>query len=370
MNRRTQTLVVGAVPIVALATVLSLPTMTVPYAAQGPGPVFDVLGDVEGKSIISVSGDAADPGRSTGMLDMTTVAVRHNLTLPQVIGLWFDRDNDIVPIEVVFPPGQSQEEVEEENKAAFTESEANATSAALSHLGLPMQVVVAYTVPDSPVDGQLHEDDVIVAVDGKAVDKPEQVKDIIAGHKPGDTVTLKIKPAAVDKQKAIKDKAAEDKNTAEKSAEKAAPKGDIDISVTLAENPHQKNTALLGVGMGAQAADNTTVDYQLSGIGGPSAGLMMTLGVIDKLSPGDLTRGRHLAGTGTIDAAGNIGEIGGITHKISAARDEGAEMFFVPEGNCGEVATADKGDMKLVKVSALDDALAAIDEPETAPSCS
>ena len=357
MNRRTQTLVAGAVPIAALATVLSLPTLTVPYAAQGPGPVFDVLSDVEGKSIISVSGSAADSELSKGTLDMTTVAVRHNLTLPQVIGLWFDRDNDIVPIEAVFPPGQSQDEVEEENKAAFTESEANATSAALAHLGLPMEVTVAYTVPDSPVDGRLHEDDVILAVDGVAVSKPEQVKAIIAGRNPGDTVTLRVKPATVDKQKATK-------------GEDSDPEKAVDVSVTLAENPHQKNAALLGVGMGAQSADDTKVEYQLSGIGGPSAGLMMTLGVIDKLSPGDLTEGQRLAGTGTIDAAGNVGEIGGITHKISAARDEGAEMFFVPEGNCAEAVTADRGDMKLVKVSVLDDALAAIEKPETAQTCS
>lgn len=352
MNRRTQTLLVGAVPIVALAGVLSLPTLTVPYAAQGPGPVFDVLSDVEGKNIISVSGSGVDRERSEGELDMTTVAVRHNLTLPQVLGLWLDPDNDIVPIEAIFPPGQSQDEVEEENKAAFTESEANATTAAFAHLGLPTEVTVAYTVPDSPADGRVHENDVIVAVDGKDVAKPEEVKAAIAAHAPGDKVTLSIIPAKDDK-----------------AGNKAAAKS-TDIEVELAENPHQKDSAMLGVGMATQSAGDTKVEYQLSGIGGPSAGLMMALGVIDKLSPGDLTDGRHVAGTGTIDADGNVGEIGGITHKISAARDAGAEMFFVPSGNCTEALTADNGDMKLVKVDKLDDALGALDKPEAAPSCS
>lgn len=352
MNRRTQTLLVGAVPIVALAGVLSLPTLTVPYAAQGPGPVFDVLSDVEGKNIISVSGSAVDRERSKGELDMTTVAVRHNLTLPQVLGLWMNPNNDIVPIEAVFPPGQSQDEVEEENKAAFTESEANATTAAFAHLGLPTEVTVAYTVPDSPVDGRVHENDVIVAIDGKAVSKPEEVKAAVAAHAPGDKITVSIISAKDDKKG--------DKEN----------KKPTDIEVELAENPHQQNVAMLGVGMSTQSAGDTKVEYQLSGIGGPSAGLMMTLGVIDKLSPGDLTEGRHVAGTGTIDATGNVGEIGGITHKISAARDAGAEMFFVPSGNCAEALTADNGDMKLVKVDTLDDALGALEKPESAPACS
>lgn len=356
VNRRTQTLLVGAVPIVALAGVLSLPVLTVPYAAQGPGPVFDVLSDVEGKNIISVSGSGVDSERSKGELDMTTVAVQHNLSLPQALGLWMDPDNDIVPIEAIFPPGQSQDEVEEANKAAFTESEANATTAAFSHLGLPTEVTVAYTVPGSPADGRVHENDVIAAVNGAPVSKPEEVKAAVAGHAPGDKITLSIIPAKKDKK--------EDKKGSDDS------KKPTDITVELAENPHQKNVAMLGVGMSTQSAGDTKVEYQLSGIGGPSAGLMMTLGVIDKLSPGDLTEGRHIAGTGTIDASGNVGEIGGITHKISAARDAGAEMFFVPSGNCSEALTADNGDMKLVKVSRLDDALGALENPDAAPTCS
>lgn len=367
MNRRTQTLLAGAVPIVALASVISLPMLTVPYAAQGPGPVFDVLSDVDGQSIIAVSGSAADKETSKGEFDMTTVAVQHNLTLPQVIALWLDPDNDIVPIEAVFPPGQTQDEVEEENKAAFTESEANATSAALSHLGLPTEVTVAYTVPGSPADGKLREDDVIVTVDGAAVSKPEEVRDAIAAKAPGDEVTLAVKPAAVVKHEKEQSSGSDAKSA---SDVKASTANTTSVKVTLAENPDNPEAALLGVGMGTQSAGDTEVEYQLSGIGGPSAGLMMTLGVIDKLSPGDLTGGRHIAGTGTIDARGNVGEIGGITHKISAARDAGAEMFFVPAGNCTEALTGDNGDMKLVKVSTLDDALGVLANPETAQSCS
>lgn len=344
MKRRTQTLLVGAVPIVALAGVLSAPTLSVPFAAQGPGPLFDVLSDVEGKSVIEVSGPAADSKPSTGELDMTTVAVHHNLSLPQTIAMWLDSDNEIVPIEAVFPPGQSQEEVEEENKAAFTESEANATSAALAQLGLPTEVSVAYTVPGSNAEGKLHEGDVIISIDGIKATKPDAVKDHVQSLKPGDAVELKVRGDDEAKERTV--------------------------SIELGENPHVKGAALLGIGMSTQSAGQTKVEYQLSGIGGPSAGLMLTLGVIDKLSPGDLTEGHHIAGTGTINAAGIVGEIGGIKHKISAARDSGAELFFVPAGNCVEALTADAGDMKLVRVRNVDDALAAIKNPGAAPSCS
>lgn len=365
MNRRTQTLLVGAAPIIALVGVLSLPTLSVPYAAQGPGPVFDVLSKVDGKEIIAVSGSRADGEVSKGELDMTTVAVQHNLSLPQAIGLWLDPENDIVPIEAIFPPGQTQEQVEEDNKAAFTESEANATSAALRHLGLPTEVSVAYTVPDSPVHNKLHENDVIVAVDGAAVSSPEEVRDAVAKHAPGDRVTLTVRPADVGKPKA---QAHGTDGT--DAAPAQADEKPIQLTVALAQHPDNAKVAMLGVGMGTQLAGDTKVEYQLSGIGGPSAGLMMTLGVIDKLSPGDLTGGRHIAGTGTIDAVGKVGEIGGIGHKISAARKAGAELFFVPAGNCVEARGADRGDMKLVKVSALNDALAALANPESAQSCS
>ncbi len=328
----------------ALAGVLSAPQLSVPFAAQGPGPLFDVLGDVEGKSVIEVSGSAVDSKPSAGELDMTTVAVHHNLSLPQTIAMWLNPDNEVVPIEAVFPPGQSQEDVEAENKAAFTESEANATSAALAELGLPTEVTVAYTVPGSAAEGKLREGDVIVAVDGKEVAKPDVVKQEVSGRHPGDQVKLTVRPAAGGDKR--------------------------DITVKLGENPHVEGLPMLGIGMSTQATGDTKVEYQLSGIGGPSAGLMLTLGVIDKLSPGDLTEGHHIAGTGTIDATGKVGEIGGIKHKISAARDAGAEMFFVPAGNCVEALTADRGNMQLIKVSKLGDALDAIKNPGAAARCS
>ena len=342
MKRRTQTLLVGAVPICALAAVITLPTLSVPFAAEGPGPLFNVLGNVDGKTVIDVSGDRVDPESSRGELDMTTVAVRHNLSLPQVMALWMNPENDIVPLETVIPPGVTPDEAEEQNKMMFTESEGNASTAAFTRLGLPTKVIAAYTVPGSAADGVIHEKDEIVSVDGQRVERPEQVRGPVFFHKPGDELQMTLRRDGKEITKTIK----------------------------LGENPDAPKMAMLGIGMDVEAADGTKVDYKLSGIGGPSAGLMLTLGVIDKLSPGDLTGGHHIAGTGTIDGAGSVGEIGGITHKIAAARDSGAQYFFVPQGNCDEAKTADAGEMKLINVSTLDDALAALKDLDGASTCS
>lgn len=342
MNARTRTLLVGAAPIVALTAILSLPQLVVPFAAEGPGPLFNVLRDVDGTNIINVEGEHVDTQESKGQLSMTTVSVHHNLTLPHAFAMWANSENDIVPIESVFPPGTSKDAVEEQNKMMFTESEANATSAALAELGLPTKTVVALVQKDSAADGELEVDDEIVKVGNDAVSRPEQVKAAVASKAPGEKIDLTLKRKGKELTK----------------------------SVELGEDSENPGVSMLGIGMSAQPAGNTEVDYKLSGIGGPSAGLMLSLGVIDKLSPGDLTEGRRVAGTGTIDAAGRVGEIGGIKHKIRAARKEGAEMFFVPAGNCAEALAADAGPMRLIMVQELAGAVEALKDPAAAPSCS
>ncbi|WJY99212.1 Putative serine protease HtrA [Corynebacterium hansenii] len=339
VNRRTRTLLVGAAPILALAAVLSSPQIAVPFAAEGPGPLFDVLGDIDGKEAVVVAG--GDPDPSAGELNMTTVAVAHKLSLAQVMGMWADPDQKVVPIEAVFPPGLSQDDVKERNALMFTESEANATASALRQLGLPIEVTVALVTKGSAAEGKLEKGDVLAAIDGDDIDRPETLQRTVAGHAPGDRVTLDVVRGGEKKQ----------------------------IEVELGANPDDDKRAFLGVGMAAQPKGDVKVQYNVSGVGGPSAGLMLSLAVVDKLSPGDLTEGRTIAGTGTIDGVGVVGPIGGITHKISAAREGGAEFFLVPGANCAEARTAEAGDMKLIKVGSLGDAVKALDDPGAAPTC-
>ncbi len=339
VKRRTMTLVVGATPILALAAALSSPALSVPFAAEGPGPLFDVLGDIDGEEAVSVTG--GDPDPSEGKLEMTTVAVAHRLSLAQVMGMWASPEKRVVPIEAVFPPGVSQDEVKERNALMFTDSEANATASALRELGLPIEVTVALVTEEGAAAGVLEEGDVLRAIDGEPVDRPETLQSTVAAHAPGDSVALDV----------VRDDEP------------------MTLDVELGEHPDDSDRAFLGIGMAAQPAGDVDVEYNVSGVGGPSAGLMLSLGVVDKLSPGDLTQGRHIAGTGTIDGVGVVGPIGGITHKIAAARDAGADMFLVPRDNCSEALTAEAGDMKLVSVGDLDAAIDALEDPNAAPTC-
>ncbi|MDU7503317.1 MAG: PDZ domain-containing protein, partial [Corynebacterium kroppenstedtii] len=139
MSLRNKTIILGAIPVVASAVALSLTEipgtsidLSVPYAAEGPGPTFNTLGTTGGKSVVDISGTKTYP--TSGHLNMTTVSVRHGMSLPQAITRWATTNDTLVPIEQIFPSNQSPEEVNKENQAAFASSENNATSAAMKYL--------------------------------------------------------------------------------------------------------------------------------------------------------------------------------------------------------------------------------------------
>lgn len=329
----------GAIPVAALAALLSLDhipgtsiSLTVPYAAEGPGPMFNTLGEASGEPVVRIDGAETDP--TSGNLNMTTVSVRTNMTLPQAFGRWVATDDTLVPLEQVIPRDVSEEQLQQYNQQAFTASEASATVAAMNYLGRPTQVVVAQVVDGAAAADHLQGGDVIAAVDGKAVSKPGEVQDLVRAKHPGDSVEL---TATRDGQ--------ERKET-----------------VTLGENPDKEDVAMLGIYMTSEPADGTHVEYNLNDVGGPSAGMMFALAVIDKLSPGELTGGHDIAGTGTIAEDGTVGPIGGIQHKIAGARDAGVELFLAPADNCDEVLKTKTGSMKVAKVSTLTDAVTAMDD--------
>ncbi|QPK79720.1 PDZ domain-containing protein [Corynebacterium lizhenjunii] len=337
-HRRTRTLAWGALPLLLLTAALSVDhipladvPLTVPYAAEGPGPTVDTLGEVEGIPVVDVRAPEVDT--PAGQLRMTTVSVRTNMTLPQLIGRWLTTDDTIVPAEQIFPKGATREEIEEANKAAFSQSESAATVAAMDWLHLPVKTVIADVIKDSPAQGHIRPDDVLLQVDGKRVAKPGQAQELIAALAPGDQVELLLERDGKE----------------------------ITVRPTLGENEHDPGKALLGVYMAAHPVDDIEVSYNLQDVGGPSAGMMFTLAVIDKLTPGDLTGGHVVAGTGTIDPDGTVGPIGGIVHKARAARDAGTELFLSPSDNCAEVLSRDTGNMVVAAVDTLDDAVTAIE---------
>lgn len=337
-NRRRRTLVLGAIPVVltgALVSIDRIPgtdiSLTVPYAAEGPGPTVNTLGDVDGVQVVAVK--APHVYDTDGNLNMTTVSVRTNMTLAQAFGRWLFTDDTIVPIETVIPQNMTDEEVEQSNKQAFTESESAATVAAMNYLDLPLKIKVVDVLDGSPASGKIQKDDEVTAIDGEEVTEPGQVQDRIRAKQSGDSVEVSVLRGGKE----------------------------LTSAVTLGSSPADKKVSFLGLSMLSEPAEDITVDYNLQDIGGPSAGMMFTLAVIDKLSPGDLNGGKFVAGTGTIDESGTVGPIGGIEHKVRAAEEAGAQIFLAPADNCAEATKGANGDMVIAKVKSLQDATTAMD---------
>jgi Lon-like protease len=328
VNRRILTLIVALVPIVVFGVLLAV--VTVPYVSLGPGPAFDTLGEVDGKQVVDIKGTQTHP--TSGHLDMTTVSQRDDLSLAEALTLWLSGQQQLMPRDLVYPPGQSREEIDKANDADFRESEHSAEYAALGYLKYPQAVTVAAVNDPGPSVGKLQAGDSVQAVNGTPVATVEQFTSYLKNTKPGQPVTVDFR-------------------------RKNAPPGVAQI--TLGSNKDRKyGFAGLSV-MNAPWAP-FVVDFNLANVGGPSAGLMFSLAVVDKLTTGSLAGSKFVAGTGTIKPDGTVGRIGGIVHKMTAARDAGATVFLVPAENCYE-ATSDKlPGLQLVKVDNLGGAVNAL----------
>ena len=232
--------------------------------------------------------------------------------------------------------------MQEKNAQDFSTSEMNAESAAVQELGLPSVVAIADVVAGSAADGKLRPGDRISAVDGTAVADPAAVNNLLQATKPGDPATVAF----------TRDGAAQSVTLTLGSAEDS-PRG------------------VLGVLL-ARLPKDGTVTVDLGGVGGPSAGLMFSLGIVDVLTPGDLTGGRFIAGTGAITADGVVQNIGGIQFKMAAAREAGATVFVLPAGECATALPAVPPGLQLVKAATLHDAVTALNDlnaGRTPPGC-
>lgn len=301
----------------------------VPYVAQVPGPTFDTLGDVDGKPIISVEG--RDRNQTDGELVLTTVGVsRAGLSLVEAVQGWFDSEVSVVPEETVYPPGRSEQETRDANRQAFLTSEEAAEAAALAELGYPVKVVVRGLSDDSPAEGQLQEGDAIESVAGRPTPDLATLDAVLASIPGGTTVPVAYTRLGQPGTAMVTTRAADDEGS------------------------------LLGVLVQAQPAAPFDVDIAVGDVGGPSAGLMLSLGILDLVGDTDLTGGATVAGTGTIDATGKVGPIGGIQLKMIAAQEIGAELFLVPADNCADALAAPQPGLTLARVSDLDQALTAL----------
>jgi PDZ domain-containing protein len=328
VTRRTAVLTPGAVLLVFFGLLGA--TVPVPYVAQVPGPVYNTLGGIDGEQIIEVDGRPRND--VSGELDLTTVGVsRGGLSLVQAIFGWFDDEVAVVPEESVYPPDRSEEETRQANLDAFLSSEQAAQTVALGHLGYPLKVVVQGLAEDSPSEGALEEGDAVEAVDGRPTPDAETLDDVLTSIPGGSTVTVDYTRLG-------------EPGTAEVTTKPADGRKGSLLGIMILEQPHAP----------------FDVDIQVEDVGGPSAGLMLTLGILDLVGEEDLTDGAVVAGTGTITMDGEVGPIGGIALKMAAAEDIDAALFLVPAGNCAEALAAPEPSFPLARVATLDDALDAL----------
>jgi len=325
MQRRGITVLVGAALVVLLF--LGIQGAPVPYVTLGPGPTVDTLGTADGHPVIEV--DGAPTSTSAGQLRLVTVSVLSELTVLDAVRGWLSPREAVVPRELIYPPDQTQQEVDQQNAQDFKNSQTSAETSALRELGYPVHVTVSSVADNAPATGKLAVGDEITSVDGQPVTSGQKLQELIRAKPAGTTLAI--------------------------GYVRAGATGTAQITTVESDgNPR------IGVGIENKQPHPFTVKIDLDKIGGPSAGLMFALGIVDKLDPADLTGGILIAGTGTIDDDGDVGPIGGIPQKLVAAKAANAKFFLTPDTNCAEALANAQPGLPLVKVTSLDNALAAL----------
>jgi PDZ domain-containing protein len=320
----------GGLALALCVTTVLLPS---PYVIESPGPTFNTIGEVNGQPLIQVQGRESFPPQ--GELDLTTVFVsggpNGQVNVLDTFRAWLNPNEDVLPEQLVYPEGTTSSQVQEQNTIAMTSSQEAAIAAALTHEGIDYseELSVAQLAPDSASEGVLEEGDILRAIDGEEITNIGTVRSALADGG-GAAASLSI----------VRD---------------GAP---VDVSVTPGRS--DEGDYQLGVLLASSFDFPFDVTIQLDNVGGPSAGTMFALGIVDTLSEGDLTGGRHFAGTGTIDSAGDVGPIGGIAQKLVGARSGGADFFLAPADNCPEVAGNIPDGLTVVKVETLDQAVEAV----------
>ena len=312
----------------------------VPYVMTSPGPVFNTIGEVNKIELISISGTETYP--TEGELDMTTVSEyggpQEGLDMFQAIWGWIDPDRRVVPRESVYPEGETEEENTARNVEAFSTSQSYAIAAAMDYLDQPIkeQVIVTSVGLDTPAQDKLRAGDEILTVDGVQMTTPEQVVEAVRSKPIGTDLNFSVMRGGTKLEVVV-------------------------TSGTRLDDPEtEQNEATIpyiGIGIDINYSAEFEIKFGVTGVGGPSAGTLFAIGIIDKLTPGALTQGKIIAGTGTIDPDGNVGEIGGIQQKLIGARDAGAVLFLAPAGNCDEVIGHIPDGLTVAAIETLEDAM-------------
>ncbi len=297
-------------------------TVWLPLYSLGPGPARDV------EPLIHVSGHPAYP--SQGRFVMTSVEFSQLTALGALLA-WLDPNRAVVSRGELFAPGETSQQERRRAISQMDQSKLDAAYVVLSRLtGYPREhdpgALVESVVPGCSADGRLFPGDLIRAIDGTLVRGSAAASRIIESAPSGSRLTFDITAGGRDQQ------------------------------VTLVRRPcGGEGKPLVGVSLIPDFPFEVRI--QSGDVGGPSAGLMWALGLYDLLTPGDLTGGRMIAGTGEIGLDGTVYPIGGIGQKVVAAEKAGASVFLVPKGNYADARNAGADGMTLVPVSSFQDAL-------------
>jgi Lon-like protease len=333
-----QRVTAGVAVLALIGLVFALNFYRLPVVALSPGPMEDVLArlKVEGSRVYD----------SEGKLYLTSVGIDDNVRFYEALLDMANRDVQLVPRADLYPVEQDSNEIDKENAVLMDRSKEAATVVALREVGYkiePAGVEVTQVVSGAPADGKLRAGDRILEADGRAVDSTDDVRAAITRHQIGERVAFRV-----------------DRGKTEKT-----------VSVRVQETDDQPRVGILLRDLFPDLPVKVTIETE-NNIGGPSAGLMFTLSIIDKLTPEDLTAGRRIAGTGEIALDGSVLGVGGVAEKLIAVRRLGVTTFLIPADNCASVRGQIPDGLRLVKVSKVDEALRFLRDPKvaaTAPGC-
>ncbi|WP_245613797.1 YlbL family protein [Knoellia sinensis] len=346
VSRRSSGLLTFLFLTIVLSAAISF--IPLPYVVLQPGPITNTLGELDGKPIIEVKGATAYPAKGT--LDFTTVrvvggpGVRVNAFDLLVAGV--SDAEEVFPREEIYPEETTREEIQQENAAEMVDSQEVAAAIALRETGhvVPERVLVSQVPEGSPAKGVLEPGDEFVSVAGSPVADAAAVQSAIRAQEAGTPVPIVVKRKGVEQ------------------------------TLSVPTRDHE-GTTIVGILLGRDYDLPVDVTITAGGVGGPSAGSMFTLAVYDMLTPGDLTGGKRIAGTGTMEPDESVGPIGGIRQKLHGAKDGGADYFLAPTDNCAEVKGHVPDGLTVVRIGSFDDALGAVKaiaagKADTLPGCS
>ena len=284
---------------------------------------------------VTVEGEKAHP---PGGIYYVDVVVRKASLLEELASVTRPEGGDLVPEHALVPPGSNFGERRRQNLRQMDRSQEIAAAVALRELGHdvkaePEGALVVGVAPDAPAAGKIEATDVLVAVDGKPVRTPDDLRRLIALHEPGETVRLRIRRGGSTRQ----------------------------VEVGTIESPDEKGRPIVGIQV-EQSADIALpidVEIDLGGVGGPSAGLAFALDIMEELR-GGVDRGLDIAATGELELDGDVLPVGGVKQKVIGARRSNADVFLVPAGDNAAEARRHAGDLRIIPVESFRQALRAL----------